>query len=131
MDSVSPAQIWTGRALSGLAVLFLTFDAAIKVLKLEPAVKGTVELGFPANSVAAIGFLLLVGLVLYVVPRTSVLGAIYLTAYLGGAVAAHVRLGNPLFSHTLFPTYVAAMVWGGLALRSPRLRGVLLGSDLR
>ena len=127
MEPISSTQLWAGRALSGLAVLFLIFDAMVKVLKLTPGVKGTVDLGYPESAVVPIGLLLLAGVALYVVPRTSVLGMIYLTAYLGGALALQVRVGNPLFSHTLFPTYVAAFLWGGLVLRNPRLLGVLLG----
>ena len=83
------------------------------------------QLGFPASTVFPIGVVLLVGVVLYVIPRTSVLGAIWLAAYLGGAVATHVRVGNPLATHALFPVYVAAFVWGGLALRNPRLLALL------
>lgn len=89
-------------------------------------VKGTLELGYAESAVLPIGVLLLVGVVLYAIPRTSVLGAIYLTGYLGGAVATHFRVGSPLATHVLFPAYVAAIVWGGLALRSPRLVSVLL-----
>jgi hypothetical protein len=80
------------------------------------------ELGYPAGMAVKIGVLELACLALYVVPRTSVLGAVLLTGYLGGAIATHVRVGNPLFSHVLFPTYVAAMLWGGLFLRDERLR---------
>lgn len=127
MESASSARVRAGRALSGLAVLFLTFDAMVKVLKLAPGVRATVELGYPEGTVVPIGLLLLAGVALYVVPGTSVLGVVYLTAYLGGAVASHVRVGNPLLTHTLFPTYVAALLWGGLILRNPRLLGVLLG----
>jgi hypothetical protein len=91
-------------------------------------IEGTVKLGYPESAVFPIGVLLLVGVVLYVIPQTSVLGAIYLAAYLGGAVATHYRLGNPLATHTLFPVYVAAFLWGGLALRDPRLLSLLIGS---
>ena len=127
MEPISPARLWTGRVLSGLSVLFLTFDAVVKLLQLPAAVTGTAELGFPESKVLAIGALLLAGVVLHVVPRTAVLGALYITAYLGGAVAAQVRVDNPLLSHVLFPTYVAAMLWGGLVLRRPRLLTVLVG----
>ena len=129
MEPVSGSSVWIGRALSGFAVLFLAFDGALKVMKLAPAIAGTVELGYPESAVVPIGLLLLAGVLLYAVPRTSLLGAIYLSAYLGGAVATHVRVGSPLFSHVLFPTYVAAVVWGGLALRVPRLRALLLNSS--
>ncbi|HEY8122120.1 MAG TPA: DoxX family protein [Myxococcota bacterium] len=123
----SSATVMTGRVLSGLAIAFLLFDAAGKLARIEPVLKGTIELGYPESAVLPIGVLLLAGVVLYAIPRTSVLGAIYLSAYLGGAVATHFRVGNPLATHVLFPVYVAAFVWGGLALRNPRLLSLLLG----
>jgi hypothetical protein len=123
----SSATVTTGRVLSGLAIAFLLFDAAGKLARVEPVLKGTVELGYPVSAVLPIGVLLLAGVVLYAIPRTSVLGAIYLSAYLGGAVATHFRVGNPLATHVLFPVYVAAFVWGGLVLRNPRLLRLLLG----
>ena len=115
---------WAGRIISALAVLFLTFDVTIKVLRLQFAVDGTVQLGFPASSVLPLGLIELVCLVLYLVPRTSVIGAILFTGYLGGAIATHLRLGNPMFSHVLFPLYVAAFLWGGLWLRDTRARAI-------
>ncbi|MGH9885163.1 MAG: DoxX family protein [bacterium] len=117
--------IWAGRVLSGLVVLFLTMDAGMKVLSLPPAVEGSTQLGYPESAIVPIGLILLACLVVYVVPRTAVLGAVLLTGYLGGAIATHVRVGNPLLSHTLFPIYVAAMVWGGLWLRDGRVRAML------
>jgi len=111
--------------LTTLAALFLTFDTIIKLLRLGPAVEGTVALGYPEHMVPVIGAIELVCLALYLVPQTAVLGAILMTGYLGGAVASHVRIGSPLASHTLFPIYVAAMLWGGLYLREPRLRALL------
>ena len=120
-------ELWAGRVLSALAVAFLLFDASGKLMRLAPVLEASAKLGYPESTVVPIGVLLGVGLVLYVIPRTSVLGAIYLAAYLGGAVASHYRLGNPLATHVLFPVYVAAFLWGGLALRNPRLRAVLRG----
>jgi DoxX-like family len=111
--------------LTTIVALFLTFDTVLKVLQLRPAVKATTDLGYPAASVLPIGIVELVCLALYLVPRTSVLGAILLTGYLGGAIATHVRAGSPMFSHTLFPLYVALMLWGGLYLREPRLAELL------
>jgi DoxX-like family len=108
--------------LTTLVALFLTFDIVIKILMLSPAVEGTTALGYPADRVFPIGVIELVCLVLYLIPRTSVLGAVLLTGYLGGAIATHVRVGSPLLSHTLFPIYVAVLIWGGLYLREPRLR---------
>ena len=124
--SVPPApskrMLWTGRVLSGITVAFLTFDAAIKVLELPMVVKGTVELGYPPGVIVPLGLILLASVVLYVIPRTAALGALLVTGYLGGAIATHVRLDHPLFSHTLFPVYVAALLWAGLCLRNPKVR---------
>ena len=129
MEASSGGRLWAGRILSGIAVSFLIVDGMVKVLRLEPALKGTIELGYPESAVVPIGVLVLIGVVLYAIPRTSVLGAIWLTGFLGGAVATHVRVENPLFSHTLFPTYVAAVAWGGLVLRKPRLLEVILRGE--
>ena len=121
----SPGSLWTGRVLSGLVVLFLAFDAAMKVARLPMALEGTSQLGYPVSVVPLLGIVQLVCLALYLVPRTAVLGAILWTGYLGGAIATHVRLANPLFSHVLFPIYVAAFLWGGLWLRDSRVRALL------
>jgi hypothetical protein len=118
-------SIRAGWALSALPVLFLGFDAVIKVLRIQPVVDSFQQLGYPVSLAATIGIIELCCLVLYVVPRTAALGAILLTGYLGGAIATHVRLLNPLFSHTLFPLYVAALVWGGLYLRDARVRALV------
>jgi hypothetical protein len=125
--SRSSAVIWTGRVLSGLAVAFLTFDAAMKVLQVPMAVEGTVALGYPANAVFRIGVVQLVCLAFYLIPRTSLVGAVLWTGYLGGAIATQVRVGNPLFTHVLFPMYVAVLLWGGLYLRDSRV-GVMLAA---
>ena len=119
------AARWTGRIMSGLAVAFLLMDAVMKFVKPEVVIKGTVELGFSDNVILPLGVVLLVSTLLYAFPRTAVLGAILLTGYLGGAVCTHVRVGNPLFSHVLFPTYLGALIWGGLLLRDRRLRALL------
>jgi NADH:ubiquinone oxidoreductase subunit 6 (subunit J) len=126
--SATTAQVWTGRVLSSIAVLFLAMDAMMKVMQIPAAVKGTAELGYPAGVLLPLGIIQLVCLALYLIPRTRVPGAILWTGYLGGAVATHVRIGNPLFSHILFPVYVAALLWGGLCLRDARLRSVLKGA---
>jgi hypothetical protein len=118
------SRVWAGRIISGLAVLFLVFDCTLKVLRLPPAVAGTAELGYPVSSVLGIGLIQLACLAIYLVPRTSILGAVLLTGYLGGAIASQVRVGNPLFSHVLFPIYVAILIWGGLFLRDPRVRAL-------
>lgn len=114
-----------GWTMGILAVLFLLFDGVAKVVRLDPSVQGTVELGYTDGAVVTIGIILLVCTAVYVVPRTAVLGAILLTGYLGGAVATHFRLGNPLFSHTLFPVYVAVLVWGALYLLDERVRALV------
>ncbi len=125
--------LWAGRTLSALAVLFLTFDAIGKLARPEAVVTGTTSLGYPESVILPLGLLQVVLLILYLLPRTSVLGALLWTGYLGGAVATHVRLLNPLFSHVLFPVYVALLLWGGLWLRDRRVREILplLHRDVR
>jgi hypothetical protein len=114
-----------GYVLSGLAVLFLLFDATLKVLQLPAALQGTIQLGYPKSVVLPLGIVQLACLAIYLFPRTSILGAVLWTGYLGGAIATHVRIGDPLFSHVLFPVYVAALLWGGLWLRDGQLRAIL------
>jgi hypothetical protein len=109
----------------GVAVLFMLFDTGIKLMREIHAVEGTVQLGYPDATVQLIGIIEAVCLVLYLIPRTSVLGMVLMTGYLGGAVATHVRLENPLFSHVLFSVYIALLMWGSLYLREPRLRALL------
>jgi hypothetical protein len=127
MESIPAWQLWTGRILSGIVIAFLFVDALGKLLKIRPVIEGTVALGYPETVVFSLGVLLMLGVILYAIPRTSLLGAIYLTAFLGGALAAHFRIGSPLLTHILFSVYVAAFVWGGLALRDPRLFTLLIG----
>jgi len=112
---------WVGRIMSALAVLFLLFDGIIHLIKIPAVVEAFGQLGYPMSLSVGIGILELICLALYVVPGTSVLGAILLTGYLGGAIAANVRIGRPLFSTELFPVYVGVLVWGGLLLREERL----------
>jgi len=114
-----------GQTLSALAVLFLAVDAVGKLLRLPPVMAGTGELGYPENAVLVIGLLEAACVAAYVAPPTAILGALLLTGYLGGAVATHLRVGNPVWSHILFPVYVALFVWGGLFLREARLRALL------
>ena len=117
-----------GIALSLFAVLFLLMDAVMKLLALPVVLSSTGELGYPGTGQFArnLGAVLMVCTLLYAWPRTAVLGAILLTGYLGGAIAAHVRIGSPLFTHVLFGAYVALFVWGGLFLRDERVRGLFL-----
>ncbi|MDB4989966.1 MAG: hypothetical protein JWN04_5144 [Myxococcaceae bacterium] len=125
LGAISSAQRWVGRGLSAFAVLFLSFDGVFKLFEPAPVLKAFAELGYPARLAVPLGLLLLACVALYVLPRTAALGALLLTGYLGGAISAHVRIGDPLFSHTLFPLYVAALVWGGLYLRSERVRSAV------
>ncbi|MBY0495069.1 MAG: DoxX family protein [Cyanobacteria bacterium] len=118
-------QYRTGIVLTALPVMFLIFDSVIKFSGMPIVSQSMTELGYPVDAALTIGLIEIVCLALYVVPRTSVLGAVLLTGYLGGAIATHVRVGNPLFSHVLFPTYIAALLWAGLFLREQRLRVLL------
>ena len=122
---ISKKSIWAGRIVSALVVLFLCVDGGMKVVMAQVAVEGDARLGYPENTVAGIGVVLLLCALLYVIPRTSILGAILLTGYLGGAVATHVRVGNPLLGYVLFPVYIGVLVWGSLFLRDPRIRTFL------
>lgn len=121
--SASIKALWAGRIISGFVVLFLLVDAGFKLIRPlpAPAVEAFGKLGYPVEFASGIGILLLACVAAYLIPRTSVLGAILLTGYLGGAVASHVRVGDPWFSHALFPVYVGLLVWGGLYLREARL----------
>ena len=122
---LSKGRLWTGRIMSALPALFLLIDAVGKLVKPAPVVEETVQLGYHESVLLGLGIVLLACTVLYVIPRTAILGAILLTGYLGGAVATHVRVGSPLFTHVLFPVYVAVLVWGGLYLRDERLRALI------
>jgi hypothetical protein len=117
-------MLWTGRVLSALVALFLVFDGAMKLVQPVPVVKATVGLGYPESVLTGLGIVLLACTLLYLIPRTAVLGAILLTGYLGGAVASQVRIGEGWFS-TLFPVIFGALLWGGLYLREGRLRQLL------
>jgi len=117
-------MIWTGRIMSGLAAAFMLFDGIVKLFKPSFVVEATTRLGYPESVIIGLGSVLIVCTLLYVYPRTAVLGAILLTGYLGGAVASQVRIQEPWFP-TLFPAVFAGLVWGGLVLRDARLRSVL------
>jgi DoxX-like protein len=120
----SKATLWAGYIISALAVLFLIFDGVIKVLKLAPAVEATIQLGYPESLIISIGVIELVCLAVYVIPRTSILGAILLTGYLGGAIATNLRAGTPLFN-VVFPIIIGALIWGGIYLRDAQLRALV------
>lgn len=116
-----------GRFLSGLVILFLVFDGAIKLVPLQVVTETMAALGYPADAGLArlLGVLTLLCTLLYAIPRTSILGAILLTGYLGGAMATHLRVGSPLFTHLFFGFYLGVIAWGGLWLRDPRLRSLI------
>ena len=120
----SRKAVWTGRILTGLAVSFLVLDAGVKLLALPAAVEATTRLGYPVSTLVPIGIIELACLVIYLIPRTALIGAILWTGYLGGAIASQYRAGNPLFSNTLFPTYIAALIWAGLWLRDRRVNAL-------
>jgi hypothetical protein len=117
--------IWSGRVITTIPVLFLLFDGTIKLLRISPVLQSFAHLGYNPQVAVGIGILELICVALYLIPRTSIPGAVLLTGYLGGAVATHLRIGDPLLTHVLFPTYVAALLWGGLLLRDARLRALI------
>lgn len=114
-----------GWSLSGIAILFLALDIVGKFIKPEAVITGTIELGYPETIISTLGVILLICTLLYALPRTAFFGGLLLTGYLGGAIATHVRIGNPLFSHVLFPIYIALFIWIGLYLRSTKLRALV------
>ena len=117
-------RLWTGRVMSALPALFLLVDGGMKLVKPEVVIKATTELGYAESVIVPLGIVLLTCTILYLIPRTAVLGAVLLTGYLGGAVATHVRAGQGLFE-ILFPVLFGALLWGGLVLRDERLRELL------
>jgi hypothetical protein len=121
---VSKGRLWTGRIISALVVLFLLFDSITKVMKVRQVLEASAQLGYPVNAIVTIGIILLVCTALYVIPQTAVLGAILLTGYLGGAVAANLRIGSAMFN-TLFPIVFAALAWAGIFLRERRLGALI------
>ncbi len=123
--TISKSRLWTARIMSGIVILFMLFDSIGKFFQPVQVVEGTLELGYQAHHIATMGILGLLSIVLYAIPRTSILGAIILTGYFGGAIATHFRLDNPLFSHLLFPVYLAILAWGGIWLRNANLRNLI------
>jgi hypothetical protein len=121
---LSSRSRWAGRILTALPVLFLIFDGSIKLANIAPVVEASARLGLPTHLGPAIGVFELACLAIYLFPRTATLGAVLLTGFLGGAVAIHVRIDDPLFSHTLFPVYVGTLLWAGLFLRDARARAL-------
>ena len=121
----STRRLWTGRAITAIPVAFLVFDTVIKLVPIDPVIESLTRLGWPTGLARGIGFLELVCLAIYLIPRTAVFGAVLLTGFLGGAIATHVRVGDPLFSHELFPTYIALLLWAGLYLRDNRVSAIV------
>ena len=121
---ISKAAVWTGRVISGLVVLFMIFDGVTKVMKVQQVIDATIRIGFPVSTVVGIGITLLVCVALYVIPPTAVLGAILLTGYFGGATAANVRAGSPIFN-TVFSVAFGVLTWLGLYLRERRLQALV------
>ena len=122
--SISKSRLWTARIMSWLVILFMLFDAIMKFIQPAAVVEGTTLLGYEQHHIVPIGILALIPTILYAVPRTSILGAVLLTGFWGGVVATHVRIDNPLFSHILFPVYLAILAWGGLWLVNENLRNL-------
>jgi hypothetical protein len=118
------AALRTGWTFSGLVVAFMLFDSIIKLIRIEPVVQSFQELGYADSIARTIGIMELAITILYAIPRTAVFGAVLLMGVLGGAIASHARLGDPLFSHTLFGVYLGIVAWGGLWLRDQRLRSL-------
>ncbi|WP_441706349.1 DoxX family protein [Hyphomicrobium sp. 2TAF46] len=123
-SSTANRSLWIGRGMKALVVLFLCFDAVIKIMFVPDMPEASAGIGWDAAKAPLLGVILLASTLLYAVPRTSVLGAILLTGYLGGAVATHMRVDSPLFTHVLFGIYLGLFMWGGLWLRDPRLRSL-------
>jgi hypothetical protein len=125
--SVSKGKLWTARIMGAIVILFMLMDSIFKLIPNDIATKGTVELGYQVHHIPVMGVLGLISIVLFAIPRTQILGAILLTGYFGGAIATHVRLDNPLFSHILFPVYLGVLAWGSLWLKSENLRRLIAG----
>ncbi|MEQ1949711.1 MAG: DoxX family protein [Bryobacteraceae bacterium] len=126
--TLSRRRIWAGRIIAGFTTLFLLMDGVMKLIQPRVVVETTVGLGYPASSITGIGTALLLCTILYLIPRTAVLGAILLTGYLGGAVATHVRVQAPLFN-ILFPVLLAVALWAALVLQNPRLQALLWNQE--
>jgi hypothetical protein len=123
--AVSNRSVLAGRIFSGLAAAFLLFDGVMKLFAPPVVREAFVRLGYPETKILGIGVLLIVCTIIYLIPHASIFGAILLTGYLGGAISTHVRVSDPLFSHVLFPAYIALLLWVGLYLREPRLRALI------
>jgi hypothetical protein len=125
--SVSKGKLWTARIMGGLVIAFMLMDSIFKLIPNDMVTAGTVELGYQAHHIPVMGVLGFISILLFAIPRTQILGAILLTGYFGGAIATHLRLDNPLFSHILFPVYLAVFAWGSLWLKNETLRKLIAG----
>lgn len=122
---ISKGRLWTSRIMYGLVVLFMLFDGGVKFVTSPEITESYKQLGYSVDQGPTLGVISLLCTLLYAIPRTSVLGAILLTGYLGGAVATHLRIGSPLFSSTLFPIYIGIIAWGALYLRDSRVSSLI------
>ena len=124
---ISRTALWIGRILSGLVILFLVMDGGIKLVPIKEVTETMQQLGYSGsvNEARLLGIITLLCALLYALPQTSILGAILLTGLLGGAMATHLRVDSPLFTHLLFGFYIGVMAWGGLYLRDPHLRAMI------
>lgn len=125
----STAKKWTGRIMGGLVILFMLMDSIFKFIVNEEVIKGTTDLGFQVHHLPILGTLGLIATLLYIFPRTEIIGAVFLTGYWGGAVATHVRMDNPLFTHILFPVYLGVLAWGALWIKNERVRKLILNRE--
>lgn len=124
-NTISKSRLWTARVMSWIVIVFMLMDGIFKFIQPEEVVQGTLELGFAEHHIAIIGTLALISVLLYAFPRTSLFGAVLLTGFWGGAIATNLRLDLPLFSHILFPVYLAVLAWGALWLRNQRVRDLI------
>lgn len=124
---VSKGKLWTARIMGALVILFMLMDSIFKLIPNDIVTKGTVELGYQAHHIPVMGILGFISTLLFIIPRTQILGAILLTGYFGGAIATHVRLDNPLFSHILFPVYLGVLAWGSVWLKNENFRRLIAG----
>ena len=123
-SKISRTALWAGWIMSGIVILFLIMDLTMKLLNLPIVTQTGLTLGWPAGTARTLGIILLIRTALYAYPRTAILGAVLLTGYLGGAVATHLRVDSPLFTHILFGVYIGILAWGGLWLRDPKLQAL-------
>ena len=125
-DQITKSRLWTARVMSAIVILFMLFDSIFKFIQPQEVIQTTLQLGYMEHHIAIIGLLGFISIVLFTIPRTSFLGVVLLTGFWGGAIATNFRLDYPLFSHTLFPVYLALLAWGSLWLKNSELRKLFL-----